>query len=82
MICTEPFNVFISVAIVSPHLPHLFRRILQNCFAVKLQKCCVDDTPSPDFHPLEGEQIMNAFTFLGEPITRTISKQSYFYLTY
>ena len=31
-----------------PHLLQLFRRMLQCCFDVKLQKCVVDYKTSPD----------------------------------
>ena len=41
--CTEQLYVFYpSVIKASPHLVQLFRRILQQCFAVKLQKCFVN----------------------------------------
>ena len=38
----------------SPHLLQLFWRMLQCCFAVKLQKCYVDDQ-TPPLHQHEGE---------------------------
>lgn len=73
----EPFYVFMSVAILSfrtsPLLLQLFGRILQNSRNVAWTTHL-----HLTFYPHEGEQIMIAFTFMGEPLTRNISKQTNF----
>lgn len=43
-------------------------RMLQHCFAVKLQKCFVDYETQSDVHQHGGEQIMTEFSLLGELI--------------
>ena len=64
MSCMEPFAVFfICLRFNSPKILQLFRRMLQRCFAVKLQKCFVSYETSPHF---EGEEMMTGFYFLGD----------------
>ena len=52
----------------SLRLLQLFRRTLQHCFAVKLQKCFVDDKTSPDFPLAWGQVDSDSIYFLGRTV--------------
>ena len=60
---------------LSPRLLQFFSRMLQRCYAVKLQKCFVSNETSPDFPSAWGEEIMTEFYFVAEPfVLSQISK--------
>lgn len=63
----ESHFMFVCLFDFGPRLLQLFRRILQDNFAVKLQKCLVKYktlTDSVDFPPNADDKVMTEFSFL------------------